>query len=276
MRIETRFSLTVVGAVLLVAVTSPVLASGRDNRDDCGTSNPRKIADCNHIIPGSGEPPQNRDFAYHNPAHHLKRERDIAEYWEMTRLEPKDPHACDCGIKHQAGSEFDRAIVHYSEKLVRDSKDDNSFFRRGIAHLYAGSLAKALADLGQASNLDPAYPYYALWLDIVDKRSGLASRLPQAVPQINMTKWPAPVIRLLLGQMTLAAVLTGADDPDAVTKTGQICEANFYGGQLALQQGARDEATRLFRLAATDCPRDDFVEGPAAKAELTALGGTAR
>jgi lipoprotein NlpI len=53
-------------------------------------------------------------------------------------------------------------------------------------------------------------------------------------------------------------------------KGGQVCEAAFYVGQLALQQNAIQEATRRFHLAATDCPRD-FVEGPAASAELAAL-----
>jgi hypothetical protein len=36
-------------------------------------------------------------------------------------------------------------------------------------------------------------------------------------------------------------------------------------------KGAKDEATRLFRLASSDCPRD-FTEWHAANAELKALG----
>jgi len=86
-----------------------------------------------------------------------------------------------------------------------------------------------------------------------------------------MTKWPAPVIRLYLGQVTPADVLAAADDPDERTKTGQVCEANFYTGELTLQQGNKDEAARLFRLAAANCPKG-FAELPAAKAELKALG----
>jgi hypothetical protein len=42
---------------------------------------------------------------------------------------------------------------------------------------------------------------------------------------------------------------------------------------LALQQGAKEESARLFRLAAAACPRE-FVERPAASAELNALGVT--
>ena len=53
--------------------------------------------------------------------------------------------------------------------------------------------------------------------------------------QINMNKWPAPVIRPYLGP----AVLAAADDSDANTKKGQVCEAHFYNGELTLQHGAK-------------------------------------
>jgi hypothetical protein len=51
--------------------------------------------------------------------------------------------------------------------------------------------------------------------------------------------------------LTPEAVLAAADDPDANTKKDQVCEANFYSGEFALLQGAKDEAARLFRLAAS-------------------------
>jgi lipoprotein NlpI len=132
---------------------------------------------------------------------------------------------------------------------------------------------QANADLSKASELDPEYAYYALWIHIIDKRGNMASRLPQAISHINMMKWPAPVIRLFLGQTTPAEVLAAADSPDAKTRMGQVCEANFYSAELALQQGAKEESARLFRLAAAACPRE-FVERPAASAELNALGVT--
>jgi len=86
-----------------------------------------------------------------------------------------------------------------------------------------------------------------------------------------MTKWPAPVLRLSLGQSTPAAVLAAADDPDAKKKKEQVCQANFYSGIVALRQGAKVKAAQLFRLAADGCPRD-FPESFAANAELKQLG----
>jgi len=144
---------------------------------------------------------------------------------------------------------------------------------RGRLNLYAGALPKALEDFDRASTLDPNDAYAALWLHIVATRSSLPSRLPQAFARIDMTKWPAPIIRLFLGQLTPATLFAAADDRDAKTKRGQVCEANFYGAELALQQSAKDEAERLFRLAAADCPKS-FTEWNAAIAELRALAST--
>jgi hypothetical protein len=69
-------------------------------------------------------------------------------------------------------------------------------FIRGRANFFAGALAKALADLDQASELNPKYAYTALWVDIVNRRSNLPSRLSESMKQIDMSKWPAPLVRL--------------------------------------------------------------------------------
>jgi lipoprotein NlpI len=89
------------------------------------------------------------------------------------------------------------------------------------------------------------------------------------ITQLDMTKWPAPVIRLFFGQMTPEAVLAAADDPNPKTKQEQVCAANFYSGELALMQGTKDTAARLFQLAVANCPRT--LEGLAANDELKAL-----
>ncbi len=201
-------------------------------------------------------------------------DRAIADYSEAIKIDPKyATYYSDRGAAYRAKGNYDRAIADYNEAIRLDPKDPNGYYGRGLANFFAGSLPKALADLNQSGELDPKAAYAALWLDIVSKRSKLQSRLPQAVSQLDMTKWPAPVIRLFLGQLTAEAVLAAADDPDAMTKQGQVCEANFYGGELALQNGAKDDAARLFRLAAADCPKS-FIEWSAAKAELKALGAT--
>jgi lipoprotein NlpI len=175
------------------------------------------------------------------------------------------------GYAYHSKGDNDRAIADYNETIRLDPKYLFAYFGRGITNLYAGALPKSLADLNQATALNPKYAYAALWLDIVAQRSNAPSRLSEAISTTDMTAWPAPVIRMFLGQMPPAAVLAAADDPDGMKKKGQVCEAIFYTGELALRQGAKNEAARLFRLAAGDCPRT-FIEWFAANAELKALG----
>ena len=201
-------------------------------------------------------------------------DRAIADYTEAIRLDPKFADAYyERGAAYSAKGDYDRAIADYTEAIRLNPKIHVRYFNRGFANLYAGALPKALADLDQANALDPKWAYAALWLDIVAQRDNVPSRLSQATSTIDMTAWPAPVIQMFLGQMPPAAVLAAADDPDAKKKKGQVCEANFYSGELALRHGEKDEAARLFRLAAGDCPIT-FIEWSAANAELKALGAT--
>jgi tetratricopeptide (TPR) repeat protein len=261
-----RLSVKVTAGVLLAWVASPALSASQHDQDRCGANTPGLvIASCIRIDRTRGETGQNRAAYF---------EGDAAATIEMIRLDSKDPDARHGrGGKDQAKSDLGQTIAYYNAAIKLDPKDDDAYFHRALANFYAGSLPKALADLSQASKLDPKYPYYALWTEIVDKRGNLASHFSQAIAQIDMNKWPAPVIRLFLGQATPEAVLAAADDRDPKTKRGQLCEANFYVGEATLQQGAKDEATRLFRLAAADCPHE-FVEGISASAELETLSGS--
>src|ERR1700731_3339740 len=121
----------------------------------------------------------------------------------MVRLEAKDPDARHSrGAKEQTKSDLYQTIVYYNASIRRDPKDDDAYFHRGLAKLYAGALPSAIADLSQASRIDPQYAYYALWIDIIDKRLNEASSLAQAAAHFNMSKWPAPVVRLFLGETT--------------------------------------------------------------------------
>lgn len=204
----------------------------------------------------------------------LGRAADLAGLQQLVRLDAKDPGTTrNHGGKDQSKSELDHIIAYYNTAIKLDPKDDDAYFHRGLANFYAGSVTQALADLAKASKLDPHYPYYPLWIDIIGKRSNQASRLQDSLDELDMGKWPAPVIQMFLGETTPAAVLEAANDPDPKTKRGQICEANFYSGELALRQGDKDAAARLFHLAAADCP-SEFAEGPSAKSELDALGAS--
>lgn len=74
-----------------------------------------------------------------------------------------------------------------------------------------------------------------------------------------------------MGEIDLAALLAAAGDPDPGKARGQLCEARFFAGELALLNGGKDAAEGLFRLAASECP-NNFLRWSAATVELRALG----
>ncbi|MER8794012.1 hypothetical protein NKH75_07355 [Mesorhizobium sp. M0984] len=132
-------------------------------------------------------------------------------------------------------------------------------------------MEKAQADFAQAATVKPEDVYVAIWLDFAERRNGAAGHLQEATKKLDMTRWPAPAVRMLLGEQTLAATIAEAEDPDAIKKRGNLCETNMFSAELSRLQGHSDEALRLYRLAASDCPENsyEFVAANAALRELS-------
>jgi lipoprotein NlpI len=176
------------------------------------------------------------------------------------------------GHAYQAKGDVGRAILDFDEAIRLDPNESANYFNRAINSFYAGALSKAMSDLNQSLELDPKFAYAALWLHIVERRSNLPSHLAKAVTQIDGTAWPAPVVRLYLGQTTPEAVVAAAEDQNADIKKHRVCEAEFFAGELALQRGAKDEGVRLFRLVVANCP-GNTARMPT-QFELKTLGAT--
>ncbi|WP_240537995.1 tetratricopeptide repeat protein [Bradyrhizobium japonicum] len=195
-------------------------------------------------------------------------DRAIADYDEAIRLNPRDKEAISArGNAYKTKGDFDRAIADYDQAAQLDARDARVYFHRARVYWQMASLAKSLTDLDQAIQLNPKNAYPVLWREIVARRS---DQLSEAAKQLDATKWPAPIINLFLGTMTPEQVRSAADDADPVKKKGQVCEANFYVAERALQSGAKEEALKLFDLAAADCPKT-FIEKQAADVELGLL-----
>ncbi|HEV2159693.1 tetratricopeptide repeat protein [Bradyrhizobium sp.] len=198
-------------------------------------------------------------------------DRAIADYDEAIRFDPRDKDSLGLRANaYKAKGDFSRSIADYDQLVQLDPRDVRAYRARASAHWQAGSLAKSLADLDEAVRLDPKNAYAALWREIIARRSHEPDRLAEAATQLDMTKWPAPIINLFLGTTTPEQVLDAANDPDPRRRKGQVCEAHFYAGELTLQRGSREEASRLFDLAVADCPKT-FVEKQAADFELSSL-----
>jgi lipoprotein NlpI len=201
-------------------------------------------------------------------------EAALADYNQAIELNPKfkTSYLARADLYKTRG-DFEHALADYDQAIQIDPNDGWAFRARAIAKFQDGLLSKSLDDLNKSNALNPKDAYAVLWLDIVSKRSNLPSRLAQLSAGLDMTKWPAPLVRLFEGGITSEAVFAAADDVNAWKKKGQVCEANFFTGELALQRGASEEAARLFRLAVRDCPKI-FLESSAAGFELKAMGAT--
>ena len=267
------------------------------------------IAACTRVLDAGGESPGNRAIAFSNRgvayADEGDLDRAIDDYSEAIRLDPKSAHAYNGrgnayarkgdidgaiadygeairvdpmyanayngrGNAYARKGDLDRAIAEYGEAIRVDPKYDTAYYNRGRARFYQGATADAEADLRQAAALDPADAYSALWLEVVERRDGQSGHLTDATANIDKSKWPGPVVHYLLGELTLPALMAAADDPDATTRQNQLCEAEFYAGELALVHDAADTAQRLFERAVAGCPYG-FVEYEGARFELDAL-----
>jgi lipoprotein NlpI len=232
----------------------------------------RAIADFTTLIRLS--PQDSKAFYSRGVAYHLQGDIDhaLADYDQTITLDPANFFAFHnrAGIYHVKG-DLDRAIADYDAAIRLYPNEATFYYNRGTTKVYAGSLPQALTDFQRAAELKPRSAYTALWIDILARRNNSPSELAAQAVQFDMSRWPAPIVRLYLGQATLDEVLTAAADGEAKTRTEQLCAAYFFSGELALSQGAKDEAARLFRLAVDNCAKVGLLRTDAV-AELKALG----
>jgi tetratricopeptide (TPR) repeat protein len=163
------------------------------------------------------------------------------------------------------------AIEDFTKSIRLYAENGAAYFNRGVAYyVVGGRTADAAADFRKALELNPKDAYAALWRDLAERRNNAPSHLAETAKQLDMTVWPAPVIRHFLGEANAEQTFAAAFDTDPKTKQTQTCEANFYAGEFALLNKNRKEAQRLLKLAADQCP-PSFVESTAAVGELIVL-----
>jgi lipoprotein NlpI len=195
--------------------------------------------------------------------------RAMTDLNESIRLDPNSAKAYLLrGRLSYNGGDNPAAISDFEKAIRLDPDDASAYFNRGVAYFLLGAhVADAEADFKKANQLDPEDPYVALWLDLAERRNEVPSHLAENAKQLDMNAWPAPVVRQFLGELTAAQTLAAAADEDPKKRQAQSCEANFYGGELALLKKNKQEATRMFKLASNDCPLS-FIESTASIAEL--------
>jgi lipoprotein NlpI len=198
-------------------------------------------------------------------------DRALADFNESIRFDPNSArtYLSRGRLSYSMGRNL-VALSDFDKSIRLDPGDASAYFNRGVAYfLIGGRIADSEADFKKANQLDPQDPYTALWLDLAERRNNVPSHLAENSKQLDMTAWPAPVIRQFLGELSAAQTIAAASDEDPKKQVGQTCEANFYSGEFALIKKNKPEALRLLKLAADECPLG-FIESTAAVAELIA------
>lgn len=193
---------------------------------------------------------------------------DAAKSLAALSLEARGDAYLATGRVDLAASDYAKAL-----SLVDKSNYYDFYLRLALVSTIGGKQGDAVSYIEAATKLDPSDAYGAVWADIIERRNNRPSGLAKAVANIDVKSWPGPLVRLFLGQTTQAAVLVAANDPDPQTMRSQVCDANVYGGEFALRQGSKADATRLFQAAVRACPAS-IPEKGLAVAELKALGAS--
>jgi tetratricopeptide (TPR) repeat protein len=206
-------------------------------------------------------------------------DRAIQDYNEATRLSPNDMGTYfSRGLAYTNKGDYDRAIQDFSEVIRRTPKFTYAYEKRGDAYFFQSNLTAAIASFEDAISAAPSSNtavYAVLMLHLAMKRQGHddAAQLAQVSAAADLSKWPGPVLKLYLGQMTAEDVMKAADS-DIEMQKWRVCEANYFIGEDALLHDHRDTALARLEAARDSCPKYD-TEYIAALVELNRLNASA-
>src|ERR1700719_2575537 len=138
----------------------------------------------------------------------------LADLNEAIRLDPGYALAFFVrGDLYRGTGDFPRAMTDMNEAIRLDPNYAPAYFTRGVAYyVIGGRTADAVADFKKAAELNPKDAYAALWRDLAERRNNAPSHLAEAAKQLDMTAWPAPVIRHFLGELNVEQTYGAAFD----------------------------------------------------------------
>jgi lipoprotein NlpI len=196
-------------------------------------------------------------------------ERALADFDQAILLAPSDARLyTDRGVAYELLGDYGSAIRDFNRAIAFKPNHASAIEGRGRAYFYLGNFAQAAADLQRGLALDSADVYGALWLHIArqrmhqDDREDFAAHAALA----DSTRWPAPVVRYLRGELGADSLRTLAAAAELAGQ-GQRCAVSFYLGEQAMLEGKTDSAQSLFDETRTTCPKE-LDEHRGAVAEL--------
>ncbi len=202
-------------------------------------------------------------------------DKAIADYDQAILLEPRDGYNYNGrGAAWLAKGRLDKAFADYDQAVGLYPADAISLFNRGRVHFYRQEFSLAKVDFDSVMNLQPRDPYGALWRELAARRTGSQGALAADAANLDLARWPGPIVKLFLEQLTPEQVVLSESQPDRIPRSMEDCEYNFYAGELALARKSARDARPLLQRAAQDCAATS-VEAISAKLALGGVGAAA-
>ena len=172
-------------------------------------------------------------------------------------------------IGDYAGAQED---LDFAVALQSDYAAD-AYAYRGYFEMVSGDAHKAAADLAKSAELK-IWPYNVLWLSLARAKANIPDTDDHSVKanaaRLDLTQWPGPVVKFLMGEEKPEAVATDALAGDPAKVTERTCDADFYTAEYDLSRNQAAAAQPLLQRAAEKCPFASF-ERMGATAELMRL-----
>jgi len=133
-----------------------------------------------------------------------------------------------------------------------------ALYLRGHANFNLGNFAQSIDDFDgtlagrtalRARMMPALWRYAAQVMAHRDARGALA----KAVSNQNLSEWPGPIAKFLLGQISAGELEVVAESDEAAKQSNGKCPTAFFVGIDALRRGNKQRARELFQLAQARC-----------------------
>jgi tetratricopeptide (TPR) repeat protein len=203
--------------------------------------------------------------------------RAIQDYDDAIRLNPKYAYAYyNRGSAHIDMGNYDLAVKDFNESIRLNPNFAEAFYNRGDAYLFHSNMTAAMADFEHVISTEPSSAlaiYAALMRHVVSTQQGHddAQQLAPVAQAADLSKWPGPLLKLVLGQIEADEVMAAAANAETNAQKRQVCEANYFTGEDALLHNQQTTAMARFKAARDGCPKGNIGYAEAL-AELRRLG----
>ncbi|MGE5149634.1 MAG: hypothetical protein ACM3II_05880, partial [Rhodospirillaceae bacterium] len=135
----------------------------------------------------------------------------------------------------------------------------NSAYFRGHANLAMGNYDQAASDFdaAMAGQTSPkARLLGGLWRYAAQVRGkhNAQATLTRELGNENLSEWPGPIAKFLLGRLPAGELEVAAESDDAAKKTNGKCMAAYFIGMDGLRRGDKQRAREQLQLAQARCP----------------------